>query len=698
VASKEIAAVSLAGASAWFTRNLHHSIRRYPKLGVTFEKPRKSSAQPLGMSPKSRWPRRKQAVLGIVKHPFKNVRWYVLLLGLAAALSILAVLQYRSTRQLSDATSNQMRATLGASLMDFRRGLENELAPIRRDLALSPEDRRQDGLPQLARGFAEWQRTAAHPALVTNVLLWRFTRRERPEVLRLDPTHGEFVPAPWPSELEPMKIELEKMSTNPGGSPNVGGERLPAPPQPPNFHHPPPWWIDQHVPALVHMDALGDSTSTPKGQPPEPIWVIVLLDQNVLVKRVFPELVERYFSGNDGLDYRITVLGGMDGQPPIYSSEAGPLRGEAKLSLFGPPTFFVLQAVVQKPGVLLARAGPLVTLAAIGPPLDSDSLGPPPGEHRDPFMLLRYSPQERDWAVLAQHRKGSLEAAVSSIFYRNLAINFGVLLVLALTTGLIIVTSARARRLAQLQVDFVAGVSHELCTPLTGIVAAAQNISDGLVDGKDQLRRYGSAILHQAHQLSDLIEQILMFSAVEKGRQRYHLQPTDVAKVVDASLKNTESLIRAAGITVERMIEPDLPRVNADFQALSRCLENLITNAIKYGGDKRWIGVRACVAASPEHKKEIRISVEDHGIGIDSADLKEIFEPFYRSPSVTAAQIHGNGLGLPLAARIAEAMGGGLRVESVPGKGSRFTVQLPVPEVRADGQSAVAVSSVNSTL
>jgi signal transduction histidine kinase len=625
-----------------------------------------------------------------VKHPFKNVRWYLLLLGLAAALSILAVFEYRSTRLLSNTTSEQMQATLGAALMELRRGLEMELAPISRDLRLSPEDRRQDDVQQLARGFGEWRRTAAHPALVAKVLVWRFARRKGPQVLRLDTTRSEFVPAPWPSELQGLRTELERMSTHRGQGPNAASEHFPPPPQPPDFHHPPSWWIDPHVPALVHMDVLGGSASTARGQPPEPIWVVVLLDRDVLVNQVFPELVERYFSGNDGLEYRVAILGGPEGQPPIYLSEAGLVGGEAKfvpdarLNLFGPPFFSGL------------RRPNLVAVGPMGPPLEAASPGPRPGEHRDPFMLLRYGPEEQDWVVVAQHRKGSLEAAVAAIFYRNLAINFGVLLVLALTTGLIIVTSARARRLAQLQVDFVAGVSHELRTPLTGIVAAAENINDGLVESKDQLTRYGSAILNQAHQLSNLIEQILMFSAVEKGRQRYHLQPTDLARVVDASLKNTESLIRSAGVTVERMIEPDLPPVSADFEALSRCLENLITNAIKYGGDQHWVGVRAVVAASPEHEKEIRISVEDHGIGIDSADLQEIFEPFYRSPSVTAAQIRGNGLGLPLAARIAEAMGGRLRVESVPGKGSRFTVHLPVPKGRGDSQREVGASSVNS--
>ena len=643
---------------------------------------------------------RKYAAFGIVKHSFQNVRWYVLLLGLATALSILAVLQYRSTRQLSDATSHQMRATLGASLMDFRRGLENELAPISRDLELSLEDEPPDDLQQLAREFAEWRRTAAHPALVSQVLVWRFADRAGSGILGLNGARSEFVPAQWPSQLQRLRTEFERMSANPGGSPNpsaAGGEQFPQPPPPPDFRLASPWWIDLHVPALVHMDALAGSTSTDKGKAPEPVWLIVLLDQDVLVKQVFPELVQRYFGGNDGLDYRVAVLSGKGRQSPIYSSEAEPLAGEdAALNLFGPPTIFPFLQVITKPGPPRAIGGPTLAVRPVPPPPGYGSPGPQPGDRRDPFTVVRYSPEERGWLVVAQHRKGSLEAAVSSIFYRNLAINFGVLLVLALTTLLIIVTSARARRLGQLQVDFVAGVSHELRTPLTGIVAAAQNIHDGLVESKDQLTRYGGAILNQAHQLSDLIEQILMFSAVEKGRQRYHLQPTDVAQVVDASLKHTESLIRSAGFTVERAIEPDLPQVNADFQALSRCLENLITNAVKYGGDERWIGVRAFRAISPQHEKEVCISVEDRGIGIDPQDLKEIFEPFYRSPAVTAAQIHGNGLGLPLAARIAEAMGGRLRVQSVPGKGSSFTVHLPVPDATSAGRHLVAVSSVNS--
>jgi signal transduction histidine kinase len=123
---------------------------------------------------------------------------------------------------------------------------------------------------------------------------------------------------------------------------------------------------------------------------------------------------------------------------------------------------------------------------------------------------------------------------------------------------------------------------------------------------------------------------------------------------------------------VECEIESNLPEVIGDASALSQCLQNLITNALKYGSEQRWIGIRA-----RPHEREAQISVSDRGIGIGEADLPHIFEPFYRSPAVRAAQIRGTGLGLPLSQSLAEAMKGRLAVESVPGRGSTFTLYIP---------------------
>ena len=160
-------------------------------------------------------------------------------------------------------------------------------------------------------------------------------------------------------------------------------------------------------------------------------------------------------------------------------------------------------------------------------------------------------------------------------------------------------------------------------------------------------------------------------------------------------IENTAELARSSGFVIEQRVDPDLPYVRGDLSALSQCLQNLIVNAVKYSGESRWIGVRATVdQAHGRNRKEVRISVQDRGIGIAAPELSQIFEPFYRSPAVSAAQIHGTGLGLPLAKNIAEAMGGTLSVESELGAGSVFTLHLPVTE-EAQLQMAAAAPGLD---
>ncbi len=239
-----------------------------------------------------------------------------------------------------------------------------------------------------------------------------------------------------------------------------------------------------------------------------------------------------------------------------------------------------------------------------------------------------------------------------------------------------------ALKLAKMQMDFVASVSHELRTPLAVICASAQNIADGVVDEKEQLAKYGSVIGHHSRQLTELVNQILLFASTHEGRHRYTLQPLQASAIIESVLTNTRELAEEAGFSVETMIEANLPPVRGDFSAVCQCLQNLVLNAVKYGGSHPSIAIRAFRGgAEVPYGDEVRISVEDHGIGIDASELQQIFEPFYRSPVVKAAQIHGTGLGLPLARSIAEAMGGRISVVSKVGVGSRFTLHLPASQV-----------------
>jgi signal transduction histidine kinase len=174
-----------------------------------------------------------------------------------------------------------------------------------------------------------------------------------------------------------------------------------------------------------------------------------------------------------------------------------------------------------------------------------------------------------------------------------------------------------------------------------------------------------------------LVDDILLFASTEDRKNRYVLQPLLVPSILDSIVASTDGLIQSSGFELERKMVPDLPLVIGNLAGISQCMQNLIGNAIKYGGDRKRIVLRV-FAASVGHgaDQEVRISVADYGIGIDASELARIFDPFYRSPRVHAAQIHGFGLGLALAKRIAESMGGSLSVVSELSVGSTFTLHL----------------------
>ena len=237
-------------------------------------------------------------------------------------------------------------------------------------------------------------------------------------------------------------------------------------------------------------------------------------------------------------------------------------------------------------------------------------------------------------------------------------------------------------QLARLQMDFVASVSHELRTPLTSILCAGENIKDGFAQGRKDIVEQVSIIVDQAAQLAGLVDQVMLF-AVTSTKPIHPLQPLQVSEILSSALRNTSGLLQGSAFTVEQQIQEGLPPVLGDLSAVSQCLQNLIVNAVKYGPEQHHIKLSAQIDQSSSSTREVQISVQDRGRGISTADLPRIFEPFYRSPQVIAAQIHGAGLGLSIAKSMIEAVGGRLSVVSEVGAGSTFTLHLPV----ADGDS-----------
>jgi signal transduction histidine kinase len=404
--------------------------------------------------------------------------------------------------------------------------------------------------------------------------------------------------------------------------------------------------------------------------------LVVSIDRRVIHERVMPDLARRYFQGTDGLDYEVAVTNFTTPRRVIYSSDRGfgerdVVDADGTMNIFGrsarrdaaaPLSVFHRTSNRDEP---VAAA---LTWLALPPATDEDS----------------------DWRLVVRHRRGGpLGAFVADMHQRNLMISFGALALLVLSIGMLIVTSSRAQRLAKLQMDFVTAVTHELRTPLAVISSAADNIVQGIVQTPEQVRQYGQVVGRQAGQLSRLVEEILLFASTDTRPHHLAVAAVDVHALVDAVLAETGELIRGARFTIETSIPRDLPRAMGDPTAVSQVLRNLVSNALKYGADGRWLGISArAVQDGPDRR--VLISVADRGTGIAPGDLDHIFEPFYRSAAATSAQIHGTGLGLTLARRLALAMHGDLSVTSESGRGCTFTLTLRAAEPVTGRQDVLA--------
>jgi signal transduction histidine kinase len=293
------------------------------------------------------------------------------------------------------------------------------------------------------------------------------------------------------------------------------------------------------------------------------------------------------------------------------------------------------------------------------------------------------------WVLMAKHRSGSLEAAVAAVRTRNLFVSSSILLLLTVVIGLIAVSARRAQELARQQMEFVAAVSHELRTPVSVIGAAAGNLADGVVGDPQRVRKYGETIQSEARRLGETVERVLQLAGIAAGSAAASQTPISADTLVQQSINACRAEIEAAGFNVEVAVAENLPTVVGDATALRSALQNLISNAVKYGGDARWVRISASPAPGSRLPAPdvVLFTVEDRGMGIASDDKQHIFEPFYRGRDAVSRQIQGSGLGLNLVMRIAEAHGGKVSVASEPGKGSIFTLALPAVHDRASHEA-----------
>jgi len=235
--------------------------------------------------------------------------------------------------------------------------------------------------------------------------------------------------------------------------------------------------------------------------------------------------------------------------------------------------------------------------------------------------------------------------------------------------GLAVIDSiAEERRIDAIRRDFVANVSHELKTPVGAMSLLAETLV-GETEPADRERLSGM-LQREAKRVEDIIDDLLELTRLEEGESE--TEKVKVAKIVSKAIDKVRTF--ADGMRVQIAVTGDAgdERVEVDRRAVVRALTNLIDNAVRYSEADQQVTVSVEVLEST-----VAISVKDDGVGIPRAELERVFERFYRVDRARSRETGGTGLGLAIVRHVAENHGGRVLVESKPGEGSTFTIELP---------------------
>jgi signal transduction histidine kinase len=623
----------------------------------------------------------------------------------------LAWMQYQWLGQLSTAERERMQRTLRTAAAQFATEFDTELSRTLVSLQVDGQTIRDQNWTAYAQRYSVWASATSEPRLVRDV--WLVDTKpgttlpplfdgssaipvDRLRLRRWNVQALAFEDAPWPDDLAKLRDGLATRfigfqvqrgrGFDPGSrreaslSVSLGDETT-----------------------LISPVTLFEMPGDRQGPPKIAIlgFTIVRLDPAVIRDTILAALTQRHFHGGDSeVDYRVAVVKKDEPATVVWESEPGIAASvtaapDVTQNFMGPrpDQMFVFARSM--------RGNDTLTVPPPPPP-------PPPGDkidiHRENIVVSMIDREaertggkrvitragqiggfDTRWVLMAKHRSGSLEAAVAAVRTRNLIVSSSTLLLLTVVIGLIAVSARRAQQLARQQMEFVAAVSHELRTPVSVIGAAAGNLADGVVGDPQRVRKYGETIQGEARRLGETVERVLQLAGIAAGRAAAAQTPISPADLIHESLQACRFEIDAAGFNVEVAIADGLPNVVGDVAALKSALQNVISNAVKYGGSARWLRVSATAIPGSRLPApgEVLFAVEDRGIGIDADERKHIFEPFYRGRDALSQQIQGSGLGLNLVMRIVEAHGGKVNVASEQGKGSTFTLSLPAAHDRA---------------
>jgi len=616
-----------------------------------------------------------------------------LAMAVLVLVPLLAVLQYRWLGQLSEGEHERMQRTLSTAAQQFAIEVDGELSKAFSALQVDAATFDREAWDVVAQRYDTWAASAITPDVVDRIYLATETPSAATppgsapalSLRAWNPDTLAFESIEWTPELAQIVPRLQGHILRAAGrDPSAQGRERLMPPHPLG---------DERllVSPMMRVAFPDPGVNGRMGAPEMTLlgFTIVALDLDVIRDQVLPAVVRRHLYDADGsTEYRIAVVHRDDETEVIFESEAGAAaavrtRHDASVDfLTARPTGLMIGRTRDgaRPGnggaVSRDGAFTIATDRVVVNMLEATR----EGEHGTTVQTRLFTGREGYWRLLVAHESGSLDAAVANVRLRNLFLSSGILLLLTVAIGLIVGSARRAQDLARQQMEFVAAVSHELRTPVAVINSAAGNLADGVVGDPERVKMYGATIQAEARRLGETVERVLQLAGLEAGQGAADgVVPADA--LVREAIQACQSEIARYGATVECDIAPGLPAIAGNAPALRSAVQNLVGNAVKYGGADPWIRVSARRGDGAPGRGAaagtVLIAVEDRGLGIAAEDRAHVFEPFYRGREAVSRQIQGSGLGLSLVARIVKAHSGTVSLDSDPGRGSRFTLHLP---------------------
>ncbi len=604
-------------------------------------------------------------------------RFSWIFLGAALVLlGLLGAVQFHWTSAIRDAERDKMESLMISGMErlahDFNREISLLFLIYQRSLRQNSANLSQ----ALTRSKEEFHQESSFPNLVKGVFVAEISPgfTETP-LFQFLGQENKLESIPWPEELDLLEQRLTLLRDPNQSQGQQEARRAAFLPMTPSI---PALVIPEDYSGRPRRYRSTQPMAQSSGENPFRL-IILILDLELIQNTMLPELTQQYFIADRHADVDLAVLSGTTPHL-IYSTN--PERSLETREYFDAevPIFHLLYLEGLRSFRRHSRRHPRNSLLGPGS-RGGGRQGRPPSSRSGIEESLAskenlFLDAGEGWRLVALHRRGSLDRAVDAGHRLHLSIILVVLFLMAGVLYQLLAATRKASRLAAQQLEFITGITHELRTPLAGIRSLGQNLAHGVVQGSDQVKRYGSLIEREESRLSRTIEQVLNFSGILSGQKTLDLEPVEVKTVVADALESVEPLAREARVQFEESPSFEDLWVSAEKAALRRALENLLTNAIKYGGEDQIVKVES--RGIREGRKDwVEISVRDHGPGIPREDREHLFKPFYRSPQVRDAQYPGSGLGLSLVKRILEAHGGEVLLESPEGGGSTFTLRLP---------------------